>query len=989
VISPRATRLISVPDTATFRQALLDLSLPGTVADIRRRAVLVPSRAAAEQLRRSLEDHALERPASDGGTFGNGGGRRALAIPHLLTRDDWVVALEEALAPGVRKASALEREVLLRAAAGAAVAGGARPPFTLRPGLMGEMLRFYDGVRRHGRTVDDLERVAVDELEQAAASDRGAARLLDETRFLVAAFRGYESRLADAGLSDEHVLRRALIAAPSTAFSHIIVAVGDRAGDPSGLWPSDFDFLTRAAGLSRLDVVATVNELAAGLLVRLRTWLPGMEETAVTPAARDAPRLLAPAGSQAMAFWRARDREEELADVARRIKRGHRTDPAAPLQRTAVVFKRPLPYVYLARQIFKSARLPYQTFDALPLAAEPFAVAVDLVFEVVESSLSRSTLTGLLRSPLLRFTVDGRPVHAGAVALLDRKLSEARYLAEPAGLARLASEWHAPTALHTAAQAAAAVADELGSLVDEGPPSRHLDTVLRFLAAHERLPRASHPARERHLRGRSAVLSALARLRDAHARFADTPCAFSDTSAAIRRWIEQQTFAPRDGSTGVQFLDADAARFGDFDTVHLVGLTEREWPEGAARSIFYPASMLANLGWPGDTDARAAERARFDDLLRSAARFSSVSTITLEDDATIGPSPYLDDLVRCGLEIAREPASTAPRVFVSEAILQDPQRADALDETPAAWLALRRSRTSADDGRFHGRADPAPASKYPVSAIDKFLACPFVYFAERVLRLAEEPEDEAALDPKAQGRLVHAVLEEFFNAWQRRGRGSVTIANLDEARELFAAVAATHLAALSPVDAALLRARLLGSPVAEGVGDIVLAAEAERDRGVPIVERLLEFPLDGDTRLGAGDAARTVRLAAKADRIDLFADGTFRVIDYKLSRAPNLKHVVQLPAYAAAARERLDGRQGRSWRPSDAAYLALGKGDHYEPLAATAEGTAAALAAGEARLVDAVGRIEQGSFPPAPAEPHRCRYCPFSSVCRKDYVGDE
>jgi RecB family exonuclease len=132
-----------------------------------------------------------------------------------------------------------------------------------------------------------------------------------------------------------------------------------------------------------------------------------------------------------------------------------------------------------------------------------------------------------------------------------------------------------------------------------------------------------------------------------------------------------------------------------------------------------------------------------------------------------------------------------------------------------------------------------------------------------------------------------------------------------------------------------------------------------------------------------------VRLAAKADRIDLFADGTFRVIDYKLSHAPDLKHVVQLPAYAAAARQRIDGRRGRAWRVADAAYLSFGRGDHYEPLAANAARLDAALAAGEARLVDAVGEIERGAFPVAPAEPHRCRYCPFAGVCRKDYVRDE
>jgi RecB family exonuclease len=978
VIAPRTTRLIRVPGAAAFRRAILGLGATGTVAEIRRRAVIVPSRAAAEQLRRSLEDEIL------------GDAPGALAIPHLLTRDDWMAMLQDGLAADAPPASALEREVLLRAAARAAIDEGIRPPFTLRPGLVAGMLAFYDEIRRHRRGVDDFERLAVNRLEEAVESDRGAVRMLDQTRFLVAAFRGYETRLAESGLADEHVLRRALIDAPGTCFSHVVVAVGDRAGDASGLWPADFDLLTRVAGLSRIDIVATGAVLATGLLTRLRQWLPGLEELDdAAGAALEAPRLLAPGGEGGPLFWRARDREEELADVARAIKRAHRLGPATPLSRTAVVFKRPLPYVYLARQLFAAAGLPYQAFDALPLAAEPFASMLDVIVETAATGFTRAALVSLLRSPLLSFTIDGRQVDGAAVALLDRALSDARYLAEPSELERFASAWTAPGDLHRAARAAREIGDALAPLGRTGRPAEHLELLIGFLAAHERLPHAGHPARERHLRVQSAILSALARLRDVHRRLDDTERPFEETAALIRRWIEQQTFAPRDGSVGVQLIDADAARFGAFDTLHLVGLTQREWPESDARGIFYPASMLADLGWPQEADARAAERARFDDLLRSAARLVRVSTITLEDDAIVEPSPYLDDLAQSGLAAERASRAAVPRIFGGEAVLGDPIRPDALAETAAAWLALRASRTPATDARFHGQADPAENSTYRVSALDQYLACPFVYFAERVLGLEEDPEDEEALDPRLQGTLVHAVLESFFRAWQERGHAAITPECLADARALFGEVAEAHLAKLSPTEAALQRTRLLGSPVAEGVGDIAFAAEAARDGGAVIVERLLEHKLDGAVALGAGEAARTVKLAAKADRIDLFDDGTFQVIDYKLTRAPDLKHVVQLPAYAAAARQTLDGRRGRSWRASGAAYITFGKGEHVVPLVAKADKLDAALAEGEARLLGAVGRIEQGAFPPSPADPRKCRTCPFAGVCRKDYVDVE
>ena len=45
-------------------------------------------------------------------------------------------------------------------------------------------------------------------------------------------------------------------------------------------------------------------------------------------------------------------------------------------ERAAVVFQRPLPYLYLAGHLFPSAGVPFETRDTFPLAAEPFAAAL-------------------------------------------------------------------------------------------------------------------------------------------------------------------------------------------------------------------------------------------------------------------------------------------------------------------------------------------------------------------------------------------------------------------------------------------------------------------------------------------------------------------------------------------------------------------------------------------------------------------------------------
>ena len=120
-----------------------------------------------------------------------------------------------------------------------------------------------------------------------------------------------------------------------------------------------------------------------------------------------------PADSTSLHFT-SRDREEEIAGVVRRIKARRRESPldAPRLDRTAVVFSRPLPYVYVAGHVFDAARVPFQCDDALPLAAETGAAALDLVLTFVSSGAGRSATVALLRSPHFLSAPGAAPISA-------------------------------------------------------------------------------------------------------------------------------------------------------------------------------------------------------------------------------------------------------------------------------------------------------------------------------------------------------------------------------------------------------------------------------------------------------------------------------------------------------------------------------------------------------------------------------------------------
>jgi len=1042
VITPRITRLLRVPDLQAMHAAIAQLSCTDAVS-ARACAVLVPTRGAAEALRRTLENLCLSAEAP------------AVVLPDIVTRTELYERLHERTAGVPPRLSELEREVIFRRAALDASARGTAAPFKLRPGLIVEILAFYDELRRRDRTTDAFERLMFGSLEGSAEIDRGAERLLRLTRFLGAAFRVFEDRVEKTGRVDEHGLRALLIdaegaaalkgcattvtnalpgsasvtkalprsasvtnalprgasdtnalqgnadATDECAYRHVIVTVPDQAADARGLWLADYDLLTRMPGLEQLDVIATENVLAAGFHQRVHDVLPGIEEERMGIPASP-PVLSAPdaTGSDEPVRWTVcRDREEELVEVARAVKRRTGTS----LDRSAVVFQRPLPYLYLARQVFADARVPYQALDSLPLAAEPFAAALDLVLSFVISEATRGSAVELLGSPHWVFEDAGRRLDLGDRAAADELWRDTKYLGGWDRLSSMAQQTASAatasadaettgrrSALWTRAapalRAAAAAAAELRAVVDGPTASAQVSALIAFISAHERLPRPGDEWYAGHLRARAAVMSALESLRDAHRAHDDEPLPLAELLGTVRRWIEGQTFSPRTGDRGLVLIDAPAAPYADLDDVRLAGMVESDWPERVRRNIFYPSSLLTQLGWPAEADRLSAARARFHDLLALPKVRVSASTFTLEEDAIVAPSPFLEELDASGLPVERTPRAEPSRMFLHEALAEDPVVPSALSGVAAEWMALRSSRSPAADRMYHGAAGVREPAAYAVSRVERYLECPFKYYASNVLKLQEERDEESGLTPQEQGQFLHDVFEAFFAQWQAGGGRGLTNDNVTEALALFERVADARLETLPEADRALERTHLLGSAAAPGLAERAFAFEIEQ--GGEVIERLLEHALEGEFVFKGPDGPRKIRLRAKADRIDLLADGTFRIVDYKLGKAPKSARALQLPVYGVAAEQHLEGRHGRSWTLSRAGYVAFRERSPFTPLGASSS-LQEAVDAGQERLLEAIDGIERGEFPPQPDEPFICTRCGFASVCRKDYVGDE
>jgi CRISPR/Cas system-associated exonuclease Cas4 (RecB family) len=491
-------------------------------------------------------------------------------------------------------------------------------------------------------------------------------------------------------------------------------------------------------------------------------------------------------------------------------------------------------------------------------------------------------------------------------------------------------------------------------------------------------------------------------LRTAHVSHHDPEADLAEVWANIQVWIEQpavQLESDHDQG-GVQLLDAQAACYGSFTSVTIVGLIEKDWPQQGSRSIFYPSLMLEKffqfslvsekLPESSQVARNRAERARFRDLLGLSTdqlRLSSFTLDHLDQDALVNPSTFIEKLEVEVSEVDEEAPST--RIKIDEALMLGTVDPSVVQEDAATWLSLRLATNDLSGSKRSFRhEDQSEGITFSPTRVERYLACPFKYFAGKELGLEEEREEFSRVSPLDRGTWLHKILQEFYRDWQEAINAENIDLALDRCARVMEEVLTTHETAktLPQAERALERSLFLGSIAKRGLIDRVLRFDAEQD--LAVVKRLLEHELNDKFKFKSSSGTRSVSLHAIVDRIDLLQDNTFRVVDYKLGSAPNPKLAVQLPIYAVCTEQYLaDRRTDGPWKVKDAYYLAFKKEGLAAPMVKKGE-LEQALDDGQQRFLDAVDGISQQEFPVRPAEPFNCKYCGYSTVCRKEYVED-
>jgi ATP-dependent helicase/nuclease subunit B len=423
--------------------------------------------------------------------------------------------------------------------------------------------------------------------------------------------------------------------------------------------------------------------------------------------------------------------------------------------------------------------------------------------------------------------------------------------------------------------------------------------------------------------------------------------AFEEFVAWVEQVLERTHFLPSaefESPAEVVITPLARAILRPFAAVVFPGADDRHLGVAAPSIGLIGDAQAMALGLPTAAEARAAELSAFAQVLL-------VPRVTLLRRRADGPEPLAESplLERLAAALARRGAALS--------VWADPRVECALVPTP-----------------IHAGAPIAPdllPARVSASACEALRACPYRFFALRMLRLREDDELEREVEKRDYGNWLHALLYEFHRT--RTAPGSVN----EEVGRLHALAAAS----------------LDGNGKREGAAGFLpyLASFAS------LAPRYVAW-LHGRDRAGARWCLGEYALSAKppaldgvemhgiidrVDRVTVEGAEAFVLIDYKTGSSTRLKEQVkqpfedtQLAFYAALMGAGTDA-------PLQAQYLALDGTRELEDIVhPDVQDSAAALVAG---LAHDLARLRAGAGLPPLGEGAVCDYCAARGLCRRDH----
>ncbi|HEY6446516.1 MAG TPA: PD-(D/E)XK nuclease family protein [Acidobacteriaceae bacterium] len=605
-----------------------------------------------------------------------------------------------------------------------------------------------------------------------------------------------------------------------------------------------------------------------------------------------------------------------------------------------------------------AASMPWEFSLGQPLADVPAIRAALLQLRWIAETLPEEEISWLLLSGFVSDTATNSAATARYDAMRRRRGTAHVSLLPQRSLAEFADSL-------AARSDRSALGHDLTALLQATAANHILDQPRQPSAwadlVHHLLDRAAWPGRRAPESVLFQALQRWQRLLDdlALLDFDGRRYSYNEFLGLLGSHARETIFAPESRDAPIQITGPFESSGQEFDALWFLSADDSRWPQRGRLHPLLPPGIQRQFGMPHSTpehDWNLAHRVTTR-LLASAPRVV-FSFARHEIDVELRPSPLAASLF---------PGDALPESANTLRFAGEPANLESIPEAaPLPWPQERNA----------GGAD----------VLRRQSACPFQAFA--VKRLAAEPMEavEWGFDPAEKGNILHQVLQLFFRAVRTRDDlvAAITANRLD-------AELAIHIdAVLDPygssdpwqqsyVDAEKrrLRARLTEW----------LAIEAQRH---PFRVEAREDPRN-DVHVGA------LRLNLRADRIDVLADGSRLLIDYKTGEASpaswrsDRPDEPQLLLYAAygnvadlsgvvfakirAGKTGFDGRM-RDARGQLCANIGTRSGLVTEPYSEKMRDDWAAV------LVRLAEQFLAGDAAVDPREPAVCKQCDLHSLCR-------
>ncbi len=356
---------------------------------------------------------------------------------------------------------------------------------------------------------------------------------------------------------------------------------------------------------------------------------------------------------------------------------------------------------------------------------------------------------------------------------------------------------------------------------------------------------------------------------------------FSGPQANIRRqeWpdiltmlLRRIAIRPRyGGHPRLRILSPLEARLQSCDLIVLGGLNEGSFPPDPGGDPWMSRPMRADFGLP-PLERRIGLSAH--DFVEGAAARETVLTRTiLERGAPTVPARWLQKLTLAAKRIGHPLIPDQSLIDLVNALdAPPPETAQSLAQSLAQNLAGPSSRP----------CPVPPLSVRPrrlsVTAIQEGMNNPYALYARRILRLSPLGPLDTAQTAAQRGTLIHAIMESAMK--------SDLPADLSTLRQKILDVGIDHFAACKRDQPALYQfwwPRFVQA----------LKTVMEDFTARPLPETI-HVEVQGETAFNLPGGKFTLR--AIADRIDVYSDGTLRILDYKTGQPPSIKQIKTLRA---------------------------------------------------------------------------------------------